>query len=156
MPRERCIIPIVRMLFGEFSWKDVNDVIYCNKIMRLRADVSSLHWQVWQKMLISYNDLASSDYRLLACPGDPINRASLDRAVKLFGHYVKRYIIPARVEVTELGFTELIPNLEFVISHSEAAEDQFFLERYPHTVKCLEEALTNYHEVADALQRPQF
>lgn len=155
VPREKCVIPIGRLLFGEFSWNNANDVVYCHKLMRLRADVSQQHWQVWLRLLISYNDLASSDYRILRTPAMPSNRTMLAKATNLFQHYVNRYLIPSRDDILNLGYSECLPHIEFVISHCESAADQLVLERYSHVVRSLEEALTNYHEIVDVLQPPQ-
>lgn len=155
VPRDRCVIPIGRLLFGEFSWRDASDVVYCTKIMKLSASVSSQHWHAWHRLLVSYNDLASCEYRSLSAPSDPVNRATLTKAVKLFDYYAKRYIGPGRDEMAQLGLTDLIPNFEFVLTHCEAAADQLTLERFPQTVRSLEEALTNYHEIVDALQPPE-
>jgi hypothetical protein len=155
VPRENCIIPIGRLLFGEFSWQNSNDVVYCQKIMKLRGDVSQQHWQIWTKLVISYNDLASSEYRNLQNPSSPENRRVLTRAVRLFEHYMNRYLVPSREEILLLGFAECLPHVEFTISHCEAAADHLDLERYPQVVRSLEEALTNYHEIVDALQPPE-
>lgn len=155
IPRERCIIPIGKLLFGEFRWVDASDVVYCVRVMKLSANTSSQHWHVWHRLLVSYNDLASSEYRTLTAPADPANRSTLTKAVNLFAYYAKRYVAPAREEAVSLGFVELVPNFEFVLTHCEAAEDLIIQERFPQAVRALEEALTNYHEIVDTLQPPE-
>jgi hypothetical protein len=155
VPRQRCIIPIGRLLFGEFSWKNADDVVYCDRQMKLRPDVSPEHWRVWSKLLVSYNDLASNEYRRSRNPSDPSRRALLRQAIDLFQYHVTRYLTPARPEVERLGFTSALANVEFVLTHCEAARDQFELERFPQVVQSLEEALTNYHEIVDALHPPE-
>lgn len=155
IPRERCVIPIGRLLFGEFSWEDKNDIVFCNKLMKLRADVSPIHWELWHKLLISYNDLASSDYRKLTRPSSPENKTSLIRAANLFNHYTKKYLNPALNELESLGYSHLIPYIKFISTHCETAIDQLKLERYPQVVKALEEALTNYHDLVDGLTPPK-
>jgi hypothetical protein len=155
VPRDRCIIPIGRLLFGEFGWKNADDVVYCKRLMKLRPDVSAEHWRVWSKLLISYNDLASNEYRRLSNPADPSQRNLLRQAIRLFQHHVKRYLIPARVEIERLGFSSALVNFEFVLAHCDTAEDQFELERLPQVVQALEEALTNYHEIVDAIHPPE-
>ncbi|MBK8636809.1 MAG: hypothetical protein IPN92_00505 [Chromatiaceae bacterium] len=154
VPRERCVIPIGRMLFGEFAWKDANDVVLCTKLARLRADVPPLHWQTWHKLLLLYNDLASNDYRAQPNPAEAESRNSLLRAVNLLSHYVSKYIQPSRDDIAALGFLESLPYVEFITTHSEIARDQFDLERFPQVVKSLEEALTNFHELVESLTPP--
>jgi hypothetical protein len=155
VPRDRCIIPIGRLLFGEFGWKNADDVVYCKRLMKLRSDVSPDHWRLWSKLLVSYNDLASNEYRESRNPSDPGQRQLLRKAINLLQHHVNRYLIPARAEVERLGFTASLVNLEFVLTHAEAAEDQYRLERYPQVVQSLEEALTNYHEIVDDIHPPE-
>ena len=155
VPRERCIIPIGRLLFGEFNWEDASDVVYCTKLMKLRSDVPVRHWELWHKLLISYNDLASSEYRILENPAGVENRGILNRSIKLFQHYVNKYLLPSRSDIENLGYSQWLPHIEFVITHCDIASDQFQLERYPQTIKALEEALTNYHELVDGLRPPE-
>lgn len=155
VPRDGCIIPIGRLLFGEFSWKNADDVVYCDRIMKLRPDVLAEHWRVWSKLLISYNDLASNEYRLSNNPADPSQRNKLRQAITLFEHHINRYLVPARPEIERLGFSSSLVNFEFVVSHCEAARDQFELERFSQVVQALEEALTNYHEIVDAIHPPE-
>lgn len=155
VPRDRCIIPIGRLLFGEFGWRNADDVVYCKRLLKLRPDVSAEHWRVWSKLLISYNDLASNEYRGVNNPADPIRRHLLRQAVRLFEHHVERYLKPARQEVERLGFTSALVNFEFVLSFCETARDQLELERIPQVVQALEAALTNYHEIVDSIHPPE-
>ena len=155
VPRDRCIIPIGKSLFGEFNWTDASDVVNCTNIIRLASGTEKNHWQCWSRLLIAYNDLASCDYRILPNPGDPTSRVSVRKAITLLQHYVSRYVAPARAEIAELGFENCLPNVEFMIAHADMALDQYKLERFPQAVKSLEEALTNFHEIVDAIQPPE-
>lgn len=155
VPRDRCIIPIGRLLFGEFAWEDANDYVRCTRLMRLRADVSPQHWALWHKLLVAYNDLASNEYRAVANPAGEESRNILKRAIKLLTYYNTRFIVPARSELAEIGFEECLPYIEFIITHCEQANDQYEIGRYPQAVKSLEEALTNFHELVDGLLPPE-
>ena len=154
VPRERYIIPIGLMLFGEFSWVNSDDVGYCDKIMKIRSDVSPQQWRVWSRVLVSYNDLASNEYRIANNPSDPANRDKLRQAIRLFEYHVQRYLVPLAPEIQALGFLEALANIEFVITLSEVAADQFELERFPQSVQAIEEALTHYHEIVDRIHPP--
>lgn len=155
VPRDRCIIPIGRLLFGEFAWQDAADLVRCTRLMKLRADVPPQHWALWHKLLVAYNDLASNEYRSVANPAGEESRNILKRAIKLLTYYNSRFILPARKEITELGFTNCLPYIEFIVTHCEQANDQYEIERYPQAVKALEEALTNFHELVDGLLPPE-
>ena len=122
--------------------------------MKLRPDTPLEQWQLWHQLLISYNDLASSEYRNLPDPSSPANQAPLQRALKIFEHHVKKYVQPGIAAAEALGFRSVLPHASFVVSHCEAAVDYFTQDRFRQVVKSLEEALTNYHEFVDGLQPP--
>lgn len=152
IPRDRCIIPIGRLLFGEFSWTDANDVVLCTRILRLKAETPVESWRLWHRLLLSYNDLASCPYRAVDSPASPGNRQLLKKAAKLFEHHAARFVKPAMPIITELGHKDLLIHAEFVLTHIEKASDEIDLDRLEHVVKELEQALTNYHEIVDGLQ----
>ena len=47
---DHAILPIGRLLFGEFTWKEAKDVVYCTKLMRLRSDLPRRHWELWSRV----------------------------------------------------------------------------------------------------------
>ncbi|MCG3132219.1 MAG: hypothetical protein FLDDKLPJ_03052 [Phycisphaerae bacterium] len=152
IPRDRCIIPIGRLLFGEFSWKDANDVVLCTRLLKLSSTTPDAQWRVWSRLLVSYNDLASLPYRAVDAPSSPTNRRLLNEAAQRFQQHAARFLRPELPTIRELGFTDLIPNAEFFLAHVDNALDEIKLERLEHVVKELEQALTNYHEIVDGLQ----
>jgi serine/threonine protein kinase len=149
------VLPVGRLLFGEFTWKDAKDVVYCTKLMKLRSDLPRRHWELWSRVLTSYNDLASCQYRALPRPADPSRRPVLEQGVRIFRYHVTKYLEPSVPSIEALGFPSLVPHAELAIASTEKAEDQMILERYPQVVSALEVALTNYHEVAVGLQPPE-
>lgn len=153
--RNNATIPVGKLLFGQFSWENAKDVVYCNKLIRLRSDVSKEQWDLWSRFLTSYNDLASCEYRSVDNPSDPINRHLLQRSVKLLELYVRKHIHPSEEIFKELGFEKLLPHASFVVTECENAADQIVLERFPQAVEAMERALTNYHEIVDGLQPPE-
>jgi hypothetical protein len=152
---DRAIIPIGRLLFGEFTWQNAKDIVFCTKLMKLRADLPRRHWELWSRVLTSYNDLASCQYRALPRPADPASRPALEQGVRFFKYHVSKYLEPSLPTIEELGFRSLVPHVELAMASTEKAEDQMILERYPQVVSALEVALTNYHEVAVGLQPPE-
>jgi hypothetical protein len=67
-----------------------------------------------------------------------------------------KYLEPAR-EVIEAQqrFEDLHPHIGLAIAETEKAADHLVTDRYRDVVIALENALTNYHEVADGLQPPE-
>lgn len=153
--RDGAVIPIGRLLFGVFSWTDARDVIYCRKLMRLRADHPTLAWQTWSRLLSSYNDLAALEYRRVQRPADPAVREALEEATTLFAHHLEKYLVPAREAIRSLEMTALMPHLEMAIAEVDRAKDELQLARYRQVVVCLELALTNYHTVVNGVQPPE-
>ncbi len=153
--RESATIPIGRLLFGEFWWENANDVVNCSKLMKLQSDIKVEHWRVWSKLLTTYNDLASCEYRTLSTPSNPQNKILLTRTVNLFNSHIQRHLMPLRDIIKNMGFGDAIPHLEFAVTECDLAKDHLSLERYPQVVEALELALTNYHEVVTALQPPE-
>jgi hypothetical protein len=124
-------------------------------LMKLRADSPPLAWQVWSRLLATYNDLAACRYRSVQRPSDPSASFILQEAVSLFQHHVLKYLEPARPALTLLQHEELLPHLEMAITQVETAADQLALGRYREVVLSLELALTNYHTLASGLQPPE-
>lgn len=155
IPRDGALIPIGRHLFGEFKWENAADVVYCKRIMRLSPDVPQEHWQLWVKLLLAYNDLASSPYRGVMEHGLVFTQGSLEQAVKLFKVSVFKHILPLREAHRFAFFADLIPHVEFVIASVEQAEDQLALGRMTQVVVALETALTNFHELLGVAQPPE-
>ncbi|HEX8450873.1 MAG TPA: CHAT domain-containing protein [Longimicrobium sp.] len=153
--RDDAVLPIGRLLFGVFSWTNARDVIYCTKLMKLRADAPALAWQVWSRLMSTYNDLAACRYRSAQRPSDPSSSYMLEEAVALFQHHVLKYMEPARHTLVQLNQEELLPHLQMAITQVETASDQLALGRFREVVLSLELALTNYHTVADGLQPPE-
>ena len=153
--RDNATIPIGRLLFGDFSWQDAKDVVYCNRLIKLNPKVSRKHWDLWSRFLTSYNDLASSEYRSAKHPADPLNRHLLKEATTLLQLYVRKHIKAMEEHFVDMGFEHLLPHASFVQTESENACDQLDLQRYPQVVEALERALTNYHEIVDGLCPPE-
>ncbi len=152
---DRAVIPVGRLLFGEFTWQNAKDVVLCTRLMKLRADIPRSHWELWLTVLTSYNDLAASEYRSLPKPADPSSRPKLEDAVRVFQHHVAKYFRPLLSTIEKLGFDSVVPHVEMAIAAIDKAEDQLAMSRYPQLVQSLETALTNFHEVATGLQPPE-
>ncbi len=151
-PRERAMIPIGKLLFGVFSWRNAQDVVRCDRLMRLSSGVPIEQWKIWAHLLSTYNDLAAAEYRNAANPGEAGCQYVLQRSVKVFRLYLNKYLVPAQETIERLGFKDALPHIELTIAEVDQAEDQLALKGYPHVVKALEMALTNYHEIVDMLQ----
>ena len=152
--RDSALLPIGRSLFGEFSWDNAAHVVYCRKLMKLSADVPQEHWDLWCRLLMSYNDLASSKYRADANPADPGWDDTLRRTVELFSLHVNRYVRAAQDVIVAAGSADMMPHLGFISSGLESAEIHLDRSEHGEVVRSLEAVLTNYHAIVDALRPP--
>jgi len=153
--RENAIIPIGRLLFGEFQWEDKNDVINCTRLIKIRSDVPSIRWKTWSKLLTTYNDLAASEYRKPFNPPPHIYQRNLENAVQLFDSHIQKNLVPLRDTLEEMGAGDAIGNVEFAITECENAIFHLDLKRYPQVVTALESILMNYHELVNTFQPPE-
>lgn len=149
--RDCATIPIGRQLFGEFQWSNARDVVYCTKLMKLRSDIPQVQWELWARVLTTYNDLVSCEYRTAEYPAAPNSRFMLERAVQLFSRHVQHCLVPLR-KMDAIQSSGVLSHLEFAIAETERAGRELEWECYPQVVEALELALTNFHEVVTSLQ----
>ncbi|MEO0684498.1 MAG: hypothetical protein AAFY76_05480 [Cyanobacteria bacterium J06649_11] len=62
LPRERAVLSLGK-IFGVFSWENYEDVIFCEKLVRIRPDVDYLVYEAFTKLIIDYNDKYVLEYR---------------------------------------------------------------------------------------------
>lgn len=157
--RDNAIIPIGRCLFGEFSWANARDEVRCTRLLKLRPDTPQWHWELWSRVLVSYNDLAALEYRQRAVRkqwDDQSLKPQVETAVLRFRLTADRYILPTRDALTRHDrFGDLLPHIELAIAEIEKAESHLAHSEYRKAVRSLELALTNYHEVTDGLRPPE-
>ncbi|MDD5598530.1 MAG: CHAT domain-containing protein [Victivallaceae bacterium] len=153
-PRDRVLIPVGKLLFGEFKWKDAKDIVDCTNLFKIKKDVEPLQLEIWAKLLVTYNDMASMEYR------DPKNKHNvsnihiLERSCNRFKYLIDRHVKPSKDLLKQLGFTQVIPHYEFALIACDYALDYLKLEDMPQTVLKLELCLTHLHEIIDEIQPP--
>lgn len=150
--RDQALVPIGRMLFGEFSWAPPGEEVFCTRLVRLSADAPEIQWRTWSALLTSYNDLASLKYRNVDDPTDPIHRDLIEDSLQIFEHHIPMYLVPARGVLEKLGILDALPSVAFSETACQSAREQVLLGRPQRAIVDLEHCLTSYHDVVDALQ----
>ena len=153
--RDQVLLPVGNLLFGEFTWSNARDVVYCKKLVRLRSDIPQKHWAAWVRLLTSYNDLASCEYRYPQNQSEPIPKRLVVKALRILQRYVQTRVKPLREELPALGCEHLLPQVEFVMAECDNAADHVDLDEYERAVVALDMALTNYHQLVTGLQPPE-
>lgn len=155
VPRDNAILPIGKLLFGEFSWEDSKDVVVCTNLMRFKGSLPPAHWKIWSRVLLAYNDLAACAYRSTINPSSPKNKPLLQHALELFENHIQRFLISTIDLVTDLGFIAVEPHIEWIKTNLDAANMYIQNNDLPKVVASLELSLSNFHEIVTILQPPE-
>lgn len=151
-PRDRALLS-VGPFFGVFSWRSANDVVICHKLIKVREDASNELISLWAQLLVAYNDLYMSEYRLLEKAVGPgtagtVRRALIDfkaAQVQFFDELKGSAILTAKESATfaTIGAT--------FIANVAKAEMKLDVQEYARAVIFLETALSSMHDFIDNL-----
>ena len=151
-PRDRAVLSI-GSFFGIFSWKSPEDVIVCHKILRLRSNISETLIQLWAQLIVSYNDLYMSEYRLLTTA---VNRNTADMVEKAIHEFKETYnyffgsLANAQLLAGDdaTHFSAIRATLG---ANLEKASQKLSKQEYSKAVIFLETALSSIHDFIDSL-----
>lgn len=152
IPRERVILPI-GSYFGVFSWKDVNDVVYCTKVLQVKEDIEEQACKVWVKLVMRYNDLFSSRYRTLIRPSDPIHQNLLNDALRDLGVFIRDFLEDESVsEVLRLySGRHYKASSALIESNLTLSLAKYGQGDFSSVILYLESALSAIHDLVDSL-----
>lgn len=151
-PRERAIIS-VGPYFGLFSWKNANDVVYCQQVMQLRENSEEELCEVWTYLVVTYNDLYVEKYRTANNPYASSMSIWLEKAIKVYNSTYRQFFekeqvsailrknVPEQFKVTKSLFGA---NLRMI-------DQKFAQEDFDSTVMYLEATLSAIHDLINAL-----
>ena len=151
-PRDRAVLT-VGPYFGIFSWKSPSDIIVCHKILKIRADAPVELIQLWAKLIVTYNDLYMSEYRLLETAVTHGTAFKVERAITDFrsaqAQFFERLEDSALVGTNE---TSLFISIGATFSANvEKAAERLQTRDYARSVIFLETALSSVHDFIDSL-----
>ena len=152
VPRERALLSIGRY-FGEFSWKDPSDVIVCHKIMRVASDVPDSLYDLWAKIVVTYNDLACQRYRIMPNPASAENDGLLKKALDEHYRCYQTFIeVGQYAKLLRSSITDQFRASKALIS-SNLSQADVMLGRgdLPMLLTCLEVSLSSIHDLVDSL-----
>lgn len=139
---------------GLFSWAVADDVITCHRIMRIRPDVEDATLAAWTTLIVAYNDLRCSEYRLAPDPAAEDNSSHLVPALGALRRVLKRFFDNDEIFAEPLRRT--LPE-QFRISRANAfanfvtAESAYADRDFQATVVKLELALSAIHDFVNGL-----
>jgi hypothetical protein len=152
-PQQAVFLPFGSTVFGEFQWDDARDAIYCTKLMVISKDTPSDQVGLWASLLVRYNDLRSSEYRLPKWNRGPAPWNVLARGLALLRIVLARFEAASPI-IVSLGFGHILPHLDVAREQCQMAAERLEIEDFGHVQASLESALTSLHEVVNGLQPP--
>lgn len=148
-PRDHAILT-VGPYFGDFSWKSADDIIKCHKIFKMRADVPKELLSVWARLIVSYNDLYMSEYRL---DSTQAKSSDIQRAIITFKRAKQEFFIKLD-GVAWLGNEDSVIFLSIaalINAYIDKAEENLDAQEYKSAAIQLEYALSSIHDFIDNL-----
>ncbi len=151
-PRDRAVLT-VGGFFGIFSWTSPNDIIVCHKILKLKGGVPETMITLWSELIVAYNDLYMSEYRLLPRAVDSSTASTVEKAISAFNkanQYFFERIGPADWLSGEARSNFAAIRSTFAANINKAAE-KLSSREYARAVVFLETALSSVHDFIDSL-----
>jgi hypothetical protein len=150
-PSERTVLPIGDMV-GIMSWQDARDVVRCDRLLRLRPDLSEDDARIWAGLVVTYNDLFMSPYRNNNRGVEPQDERRFEMTINEFfkakANYFDRADNAARLRALVADQTKLAAAL--FASHLEQADSKFHNGDARWAAIHLEAALSSLHDLVDA------
>jgi len=147
-PRQRVVLSI-GSYFGIFSWEDANDVVLCNRILRIRPEVDEYTCGAWASLIVSYNDHFMDPYRMKV--GERIT--TLKNSLKEYQRtYESFFNTGEKADLLRKAAPEQFKVTKAIISSNlELAESKLYQEDDQSAVVYLEAALSAMHDLIDNL-----
>jgi hypothetical protein len=151
-PHDRAVLSIGH-LFGVFSWQNANDVVRCERILRLKESVDERTCEAWTSLTIAYNEKCMARYRLSAHPASPENARSVESAVEDFyrtyrfyfegkGHAaILRQCLPQQFKICR----------SLIAANLQHADLKCYEGDHGSAVAYIEMALSSLHDFLDSL-----
>ncbi|WP_271007839.1 CHAT domain-containing protein [Paucibacter sp. B51] len=151
-PRDRAVLT-VGPYFGVFSWKSVSDVIVCHQMLRLRTGLPEKLIQTWAELIVTYNDLYMSEYRLLSTPVDSSTARTVARAIQEFKKAHARFFegIEGAEWLADGDRSHFVAIGATLNANVEKAAEKLENQEYARSVIFLETALSSIHDFIDSL-----
>lgn len=150
--RENAILPI-GPYFGLFSWKNAKDVVHCRRVYKPKAGLSDAVCETIALMIVSYNDVYVSKYRLSSKPASEQNPQHFKHGLHLIHRIMDRFYKNAeRFSVLEQILPETIRMLRANCwANLSKADEKFADGELAAAVIFAESALSAIHDAIDAL-----
>jgi hypothetical protein len=151
-PRQNATFPI-GPFFGKFSWENADDIVYCDRLYKLRNDVDEVLAETWVHLLIKYHDAYVTDYRGPLAVAQVFNEPAVKKGLNGLEEMFKRFV---RDEKTSDLFRRAAPeafrNVRIVGGGAlQSAESKFYGGEVGGAASDLEVVLSSVHEFVDAI-----
>jgi len=152
IPREKVVLSI-GSYFGEFSWQDASDVVNCNRILKIRSEVSRQTREAWVSLVVIYNDHYVDAYRTTLEPQDPKLANSLPKTLDEYFRIYRDFFDTG--EKARLLF-EVAPDLfndtsALISANLSMADSKLHSEDYASVARYIEATLSAIHNFLENL-----
>ena len=146
--RQRVILPL-GPYFGLFSWEDANDVVFCNRILRLKQDVDENTCAAWASLIVAYNDHFMDPYRITLEAHTTFLKKSLTEYQKTYEDF---FNTGAKANSLRNAAPEQFKaSKAFIYANLEMAENKFHQDDHRSAMIYLEHTLSAMHNLIDEL-----
>lgn len=149
---DQAVLSIGRYI-GMFSWENAADVVKCDCVLRLRADVDERTCELWAGLLTLYNDHRVDRYRLAVNQDEPTLSRHLKQAIEDYYKLIDSYFkIPENSVTLRLWVPEqYLVSRSLMMKYLEICDRKYYRNDYPATVEYLEAILSALHDLVNAL-----
>jgi len=147
-PRENAVIQIGQY-FGTFSWRSVDDMVFCHKIQKLSSDASGEVTEIWASILLSHNDGHVAPYRVIEAPSSTENSNYLTDAIYFYTKTVAT--LDRAVLLADVIADQYKASSATMKANLNSAKDKYKINDYSGVIVCLETCLSALHDVVNAL-----
>jgi hypothetical protein len=147
-PRQRVVLPL-GPYFGLFSWENANDVVVCNRILKIKPNVVPQACEAWASLIVCYNDHFMAPYRT----NPELHIASLKKALDEYKKtYSDFFETGEKAKVIQAQAPEqFMVNKAVISANLEMAENKYHRKEYDAVMVYLETVLSTIHNLLDDL-----
>lgn len=146
--RQRVILPL-GPYFGLFSWEDANDVVFCNRILRLKQEVDENTLAAWASLIVAYNDHFMDPHRIASEAPDAFIKKSLTEYQKTYETFFNTSNKAASLR--NAAPEQFKASRAVISANLDMAETKFHQDDHKSVMIYLEHALSAMHNLIDEL-----
>ena len=150
--RRRAILSLGRY-FGIFSWERPNDLVLCERLLKVKPNIDFLTCDVFAGLILSYNDKYVLPYRLVENRDSPNLERDVKNALSEHWHSYKYYFESGdnAVLLSKLNNDQFVISRSFIVNNLRMSDSKIGSNDLKAAILYLEAALSSAHDFIDSL-----